>query len=53
MWCYIKGKEKPSKETLDKLALFAGFQNWKDFQKTLHGETYAEINYEDVDEDKS
>ncbi len=53
VWCYIKGKEKPSKETLDKLALFAGFQNWKDFQKALHGETDAEINYEDVDDNQS
>ena len=44
---YIKGKEKPSKKTLDRLALFAGFQNWKDLSKALHGENDARLNYDD------
>ena len=44
---YFKGKEKPSKKTLDRLALFAGFQNWKDLSAALHGENDAKLNYED------
>ena len=44
---YFKGKEKPSKKTLDRLALFAGFQNWKDLNAALHGENDAKLNYED------
>ena len=28
MWDVLKGKEKPSRQTLDKLALLAGFQSW-------------------------
>lgn len=30
--------EHPSKETLDHLALFAGFQDWESFQKEIHEE---------------
>ena len=44
---YFKGIEKPSKKTLDRLALFAGFQNWKDLSAALHGENDAKLNYED------
>lgn len=44
---YFTGKEKPSKKTLDRLALFAGFQNWHDLSKALHGENDAKLNYED------
>lgn len=43
---YLTGAEKPSKETLDKLALFAGFQSWEDFQDALHGKDDGSINYE-------
>ena len=28
--------ERPSKETLDHLAMFIGFQDWDSFQKELH-----------------
>ncbi len=28
--------EKPSKEALDRLAIFAGFQDWDSFRKQLH-----------------
>lgn len=38
LWHVLRGKEKPSKKTLDKLALFAGFQTWDDFHEALHGE---------------
>lgn len=27
--------EKPSKEALDRLAIFAGFQDWESFRKEL------------------
>lgn len=35
---YLRGLEKPKRETLDKISLFVGFQDWKTFQSTLHGE---------------
>lgn len=28
--------EKPSKDALDKLAMFVGYQNWESFQQELH-----------------
>lgn|GEM_PF-2316415 len=28
--------ERPSKEALDRLALFVGFQDWESFRKELH-----------------
>lgn len=28
--------EKPSKEALDRLAIFAGFQDWESFRQQLH-----------------
>ena len=40
---YIKGAEKPKRETLDKLSLLAGFQDWESFQKALHGEEEEEF----------
>lgn len=40
-----------SPETKNRIALFAGFQNWKDFQDTLMGEEDGQINYE-ADETK-
>lgn len=42
---YIKGVEKPSRETLDKISLLVGFQSWESFQKALHGNTDSEENY--------
>ena len=44
---YFRGKERPSKKTLDRLALFDGFQNWKDLSAALHGNSDARLNYED------
>ncbi|WP_156104818.1 hypothetical protein [Hoylesella timonensis] len=49
-WDCLKRKEKPSDATLDKLALLAGFQNWKDLKIALHGENSAELNYDDEEE---
>ena len=37
--------KKPKKETLDRLSLFVGFQDWEGLQKAIHGETSAEENY--------
>ncbi len=31
----VTGKEKPTHETLDKLALLAGFQDWESLKKTF------------------
>ncbi|MGM9708252.1 MAG: hypothetical protein ACI3ZB_01390 [Prevotella sp.] len=31
----LMGKEKPTREMLDKLALLAGFQNWESLKKTF------------------
>lgn len=39
--------ERPSKEALDRLALFAGFQDWESFRRELH-----EGDDENVNEDK-
>lgn len=46
VWHYVKGAEKPSKETLDKLALFVGFQSWDDFKDAFNGEADDDVNYE-------
>ena len=43
---YILGREKPSRATLDRLALFAGFQDWQSFHEALQGEADADANYE-------
>ena len=50
MWDVLKGKEKPSKQTLDRLALLAGFQSWDDFQGALHGTEDGLVNYSVGDE---
>ena len=45
---YIKGTEKPKRETLDKISLLVGFQNWEDFKEALHGETDGQENFEET-----
>ena len=35
IWHYLSEVEKPSHETLDRLALFAGFQDWKSLKDTF------------------
>lgn len=47
VWEVMAGHRRLSPETLNRLALFAGFQSWKDLQETLRGDTDASINYED------
>gem|GEM_PF-38256 len=46
LWAQISGAEKPSVELLDKVALFVGFQSWKDFKDALHGDDDGQTNYE-------
>ena len=36
---------KPDRKMLDRLSLFAGFQDWDSFQDALHGDTSADENY--------
>jgi hypothetical protein len=45
IWEVLKGRRRLSPEALDRLALFAGFQSWKDLHDTLHGDTDASVNY--------
>ena len=52
LWDCLQRKEKLSVATLDKLALLAGFQNWKDLKAALHGENSADLNYDDDDQVK-
>lgn len=47
---YLQEREKPKVETLDRLALFVGFQDWASFCNALYGDADAEINYEDSKE---
>lgn len=47
VWKHVSMKEKPSKATLDVLALFAGFQSWDDFRQALHGENNGDLEGED------
>lgn len=48
----LMGKRKLSDDTLDRLALLAGFQDWRDLRDALHGDTDASINYEDDREER-
>lgn len=50
VWEHFKTKEKLSVKTLDKIALFVGFQSWNDFQNMLHGEDDGQTSYESDDE---
>ena len=36
---FLQGKEKPSKDVLDRLSLFVGFQDWDSFKEAVHGDT--------------
>ena len=42
---YLRGMEKPSRETLDRLSLMAGFQSWESFRDALHGDADGSTNY--------
>ncbi len=47
MWEVALGKRKLSKHTLNRLALFAGFQDWDDLDDAIHGEVDASVNYKE------
>lgn len=47
LWAIATGKRRLSPEALDRLALFAGFQDWHDLREALHGDADASINYEE------
>ena len=49
---YLHGIEKPSQETLDKISLFVGFQDWQSFKDALHGDADATTNFLTHEEDK-
>ena len=49
VWNYLSGKEKPTQETLNKLALLLGYQSWDDFHEALEGEDDGDLSY-DTDE---
>ena len=36
---FLQGQAKPSKDVLDRLSLFVGFQDWDSFKDAVHGET--------------
>ena len=38
--------KKPNKKVLDRLSLFAGYQDWDGFQKALHGQSGGFSNYD-------
>lgn len=52
VWEYFKGKERPSSDTLDKMALFVGFQSWKDFTNAFNGTTDGNHSFDDTFNDK-
>ena len=47
---YLHGIEKPKKETLDKLSLFVGFQDWDSFKEEINGGPEVETDEEETKE---
>lgn len=47
LWKQLTRGKHLSAGTLDKLALLAGFQSWEDLNDAIHGDSDAQINYED------
>lgn len=45
LWKILFGKHKLSNDALNRLALFAGFQDWRDLLDALHGDVDASVNY--------
>lgn len=50
LWELLTGKRHLSLAAKNRLALFAGFQNWADLDDALHGDADASINYDDKPE---
>lgn len=51
LWQRVRGCGHLSRESLDRLALLAGFQTWRDLQEALRGEGDASLNYDDEPEE--
>lgn len=45
IWRMVSGNHKLSEKTLDRLALFAGFQKWDDLRKAVQGSSDGQTNY--------
>lgn len=50
LWNFVKTLDKPNRKMLDKISLLAGFQNWESFDNALHGDSDAQSNYDDDNE---
>jgi antirestriction protein len=51
---YLKGTEKPKRETLDRISLLVGFQDWESFKEALHGDSDGQMSYgEEKEESKN
>ena len=49
-WQLVTHGRHPSDKTLDRLALLAGFQNWKDLREAMRGESDAAFGFEEEKE---
>ena len=47
---YLHGNEKLSDETLDRMALMMGFQNWAVLKEALHGTADGDANYDEKEQ---
>lgn len=50
LWQLVTHGRRPSDKTLDRLALLAGFQNWKDLREAMRGESDAAFSFEEEKE---
>ncbi len=48
---YLKGAEKPKRETLDRISLLVGFQDWESFKEALHGDDDGQMSYGEESEE--
>lgn len=48
---YLHGIEKPKKETLDKLSLFVGFQDWDSFKEEINGGQETDTDEKDSEQE--
>ena len=46
IWQQFSTHKKLSPEALDRIALLAGFQSWKDLNDALHGKDDGQTNYD-------
>ena len=50
LWQLVTHGRRPSDKTLDRLALLAGFQNWKDLREAMRGASDAAFGFEEEKE---